>query len=251
MRASTIEYRLRGLIMTLIVVIGFWAPWLQALDLGRRVSLLEWLALEISRAGILRFVHATPAVIAAGAVLAGLGMVLRIWGTAYLGPARVNSSRMVGDALLIAGPYRYVRNPLFLGAWCMLAAIAFLMPPTGALFAIPLLTIFLLRLAMAEEKFLAVQLGESYRIYAASTPRLFPRLLAVLPRTEVRPRWLLAIGSELLAVSVFVILAGISWTYDHELMIKALLVGSGLSLVVRALLVEKPRQPHPDSAGAA
>ena len=242
MHASKIEYRLRGLIMTAIVVIGFWAPWIQELDLGKRISLLEWMALELTRAGILRFVYATPVVITAGAVLAALGMSLRIWGTAYLGPARVNNSRMLGDALLIAGPYRYVRNPLFLGTWCMLAAIAFLMPPTGALFAMPLLTIFLVRLVLAEERFLAEELGESYRIYAAATPRLLPRVLSTLPRTEVHPRWLVAIASELNAISVFAILAAFSWTYDHELMIKALLVGFGLSLVARAFIVEKPRE---------
>ncbi len=240
MHASKIEYRLRGLLMTILVVIGFWAPWISELDFGKRVSLLEWMALELSRTGILRFVYATPVVITAGAVLAALGMVLRIWATAYLGPARVNSSRMVADALLIAGPFRYVRNPLFLGAWCMLAAIAFLMPPTGALFAIPLVTIFLLRLVLAEEKFLSAELGESYCIYAAATPRLLPRLLSTLPRTPAEPRWLIAIASELLPISVFAILAGFSWTYDHELMIKALLVGFGLSLVARALVIEKP-----------
>jgi len=246
MYASNIEYRLRGLIIAAIVVVGFWAPWVSELDFGKRVSLLEWLALEISRTGILRFMYATPAVITTGAVLAGLGVFWRVWGTAYLGPDRVNSSRMLGDALLIAGPYRYVRNPLFLGTWCMLAAIAFLMPPTGALFALPLLTIFLIRLILAEEKFLAAELGESYRIYAASTPRLLPRILSGLPRTGVHPRWLPAVGSELLAISVFVILAGFSWTYDHELMIKALLVGFGLSLVARALI--PPAQEAKDAA---
>ena len=241
MHASKIEYRLRGPIMTAIVIIGFWAPWISELDLGQRVSSLEWMALQISRAGILPFVYATPVVITAGAVLAGLGMFWRVWGTAYLGPSRVNSSRMIGDALLIAGPYRSVRNPLFLGTWCMLAAIAFLMPPAGAAVALPLLTLFLVRLVLAEEKFLCAELGEAYRIYAAATPRLLPRLRSNLPRTEAQPHWLLAIGSELNTISVFVILAGFSWTYDHELMIKALLVGFGLSLVARALIVEKPQ----------
>jgi len=51
MRASKFEFRLRGLILTLFVILGFWAPWLQTLDLGKRISLLEWLALEISRLG--------------------------------------------------------------------------------------------------------------------------------------------------------------------------------------------------------
>src|SRR6185437_9115775 len=146
MKASGIEYRLRGLILLVIVLVGFCAPWIQALDLGKRISLLEWMALELSRAGLLRFTYATPVVIVAGALIAGIGMVLRIWGAAYLGPGTVNDRTMRAGELAANGPYRHVRNPLYLGTWFMIAAIAFLMPPTGALFAVPVVTIFLLRL---------------------------------------------------------------------------------------------------------
>ena len=239
MRASAIEFRLRGFILTLMVLLGFWAPWIQALDLGKRVSLLEWFALETSRAGILRFVYATPVVIAAGALLAALGMVLRVWGTAYMGPVAVNNRRMQAPQLVAAGPYRYVRNPLYLGSWFMLAAIAFLMPPTGALVAMPLITLFLLRLVLGEEAFLAAQIGDPYRAYQHAVPRLFPRLRSNLPPGKHLPRWLPALATELNSISVFVVLAGISWSYDHELMIKALLVGFGISIVARALVAEK------------
>lgn len=235
MRATSIEFRLRMPILTLLVVLGFWAPWIQALDLGKRVSLLEWLALEMSRAGILRFTYATPVVIVAGALLAAMGMVLRVWGTACLGPGTVQSRRM-HSGLIAAGPYRYVRNPLYLGSWFMLAAIAFLMPPTGALVVVPLITIFLLRLILAEEAFLAQELGEPFRQYLRSVPRIFPRLRSNLPRAQVRPQWLLGIVAEVNPISVFVVLAVLSWSYDHELMLKGILVGFGLSLVARALI---------------
>jgi protein-S-isoprenylcysteine O-methyltransferase Ste14 len=247
MQASKIEYRLRGLIMTIIVLLGFWAPWIQALDLGKRVSLLEWMALELSRTGLLRFTYATPVVIAAGTLLAALGMILRVWGTAYMGAATVNKGSLQAGALRIDGPYRHVRNPLFLGTWFMLAAVAFLMPPTGALFAIPLLTLFLLRLVLAEEKFLAAALGETYRLYRQATPRLLPRLRSPLPRSGQKPHWLLAVASELNAINVFVILAFLSWSYDHELMIKGLLVGFGVSLVARALIVENGEEPRAEN----
>lgn len=239
MRASAIEFRLRGFILTLLVLLGFWAPWIQALDLGKRVSLLEWFALEMSRAGLLPFLYATPVVIGAGALLAALGMVLRVWGTAYMGPAAVNNRRMQAPELVAAGPYRYVRNPLYLGSWFMLAAVAFLMPPTGALVVIPLITLFLLRLVLGEERFLAGEIGDPYRAYQRSVPRLFPRLRSTWPRGARVPHWLAALATELNAISVFVVLAGISWSYDHELMIKSLLVGFGVSLVARALVPQK------------
>lgn len=245
MKASAIEYRLRGLILTIIVLLGFWAPWIQMLDLGKRISLLEWMALELSRAGLLRFTYATPVVIVAGALIAAIGMVLRVWGAAHLGPGAVNARAMRAGGLEVDGPYRYVRNPLYLGTWFMIAAIAFLMPPTGALFAVPVVTIFLLRLILAEEAFLARQLGAPYQHYLRAVPRLFPRLRSPLPRTSSHPRWPIAVLTELNPISVFVTLAVLSWSYDHELMIKGIVVGFGVSLIARALVAEKP------AAGAA
>lgn len=236
MRASTIEFRLRMLIMTVIVVVGFWAPWIEGSNLGQRISLLEWLALMVSRAGLLRFTYATPAVIVAGALMAAIGMVFRVWGTAYLGFGTVHHGEMQAGAVMADGPYRYLRNPLYLGGWCMLAAMAFVMPPTGALVAMPLLTVFLLRLILAEEAFLTVQLGEPYKAYVHSVPRLIPRFRGAPPAAGHKPHWLMAVLTELNPIGVFVTLAVLSWWYDNELMLKAILVSFGISLVVRALV---------------
>ena len=85
MRASSIEFRLRMLIQIVIVFFGFWAPWIGPWDLGRRISTLEWLPLEISRTGLASFTVASPFVIVAGALAALAGAVLRVWGAAYLG----------------------------------------------------------------------------------------------------------------------------------------------------------------------
>src|SRR5580698_6709919 len=176
MRASAIEFRLRMLIMVTIIAVGFWSPWIETWDLGKRISLLEWLALIASRAGILRFTYATPVVIAAASLLALAAVVLRVWGTAYLGYGTVQHAQMQAGGVMADGPYRYVRNPLYLGSWCMITAMTFLMPPTGALFTIPLITAFLLRLILGEEAFLTARLGEPYRAYLRTVPRLIPRL---------------------------------------------------------------------------
>jgi protein-S-isoprenylcysteine O-methyltransferase Ste14 len=236
MRASAIEFRLRMLIMVAIIAVGFWSPWIEQLDLGRRISLLEWLALMISRAGLLRFTYATPAVIVADSLLAALGVVLRVWGAAYLGYGTVQHAEMQAGAVMADGPYRYLRNPLYLGSWCMIAAMAFIMPPTGALFAVPLITLFLLRLILGEEAFLTEQLGEPYRAYLRAVPRLFPRLRAAPPAAGNKPHWFTSIVTELNPIGVFVTLAVLSWWYDNELMLKGILVGFGISLVVRAFM---------------
>jgi protein-S-isoprenylcysteine O-methyltransferase Ste14 len=219
-----------------IIVLGFWAPWIEAWGIGSRISLLEWLALEVSRTGLLRFTVATPVVIVAGTVVAGIGAVLRVSGTAYLGSGTVQSARMKADCVMADGPYRLVRNPLYLGLWCMVAAMALMMPPTGALFAMVLLTVFLLRLILGEERYLSARLGAPYRAYASSVPRLIPRLRSGLAPGGSKPRWVHGALAELLPIGVFFILAVLSWTYDNRLMGRAILIVFGVSLVVRAVL---------------
>jgi protein-S-isoprenylcysteine O-methyltransferase Ste14 len=226
-----------------IIILGFWAPWIQAWGIGSRISLLEWLALELSRTGLLRFTAATPAVIVISALIAGIAALLRVWGTAYLGSGTVQSVRMQAEGVMADGPYRYVRNPLYLGLWCMVAAMAFLMPPTGALLAMVLLTLFLLRLIFGEEQFLSTQLGEPYRMYKTGVPRLIPRLRTAVARGHSKPNWLRGVLAELLPIGVFFTLAVLSWSYDNRLMGRAILVSFGISLVVRALLPQTKDQP--------
>jgi protein-S-isoprenylcysteine O-methyltransferase Ste14 len=243
MRATAIEFRFRMLIQIAIVFVGFWAPWIGAFDLGRRVSTLEWLALEISRTGLLSFTLATPVVIILGSLAAALGAVFRVWGSAYLGYATVHHGAMQAGSVMAAGPYRYVRNPLYIGGSFMMAAISMLMPPTGALFTLVLVAVFYLRLILGEEAFLTVQLGEPYREYLRAVPRLIPRLHSTLPRAAAQPHWLIAILTEINPIGIFFTLAVLSWRYDNLLMIKSILVSFGLSLVIRALMPREQSTP--------
>jgi len=68
--------------------------------------------------------------------VAAMAVVFRIWGSAWLGHTIVLNSQMNAGSLMADGPYRYVRNPLYLGVFCMIAALALLMPATGALFSL-------------------------------------------------------------------------------------------------------------------
>ncbi len=247
MRASAIEFRLRMVINTAIIVLGFWAPWTGAWGtsgiFSQRITMLEYLALQASRTGLLIFNVAAPALILCSALLAGIGAFLRVWGTAYLGTGIVNSLDMKAATVMADGPYRYVRNPLYLGLWCMVAAMAFIMPVTGALFTLALITAFMMRLIFAEEKFLSDQIGEPYQLYCSSVPRLAPRLRSNLQSAHSHPHWLRAILAELTPIGVFVALAFFSWTYDHQLMGRIILISFGVSLVTRALTPQSSREP--------
>jgi protein-S-isoprenylcysteine O-methyltransferase Ste14 len=259
MRASAFEFRFRMWIQVGLVVLGFWAPWiglwssigfwsspLGTLDLGRRISTLAWLAVQISRLGIATFTVVTPIVIVAGALFAAAGMVLRVWGSAYLGYGTVHDAQMQGGAVMAAGPYRYLRNPLYLGGWFMMLAMSLLMPPSGALFVMMLVTIFYLRLILGEEAFLSAKLGEPYRLYLRAVPRILPRLRSSLPAAPANPHWLVAVATELNPIGIFFTFAVLSWTYDNLLMIKAVVICFGISLIVRACI--PGNAPRPDAA---
>jgi protein-S-isoprenylcysteine O-methyltransferase Ste14 len=246
MRASAIEFRLRMAINAAIIVLGFWAPWIagrgSSTIFAQRIPLLEWLALEWGRTGLVRFTVAAPAVVVLAAAIAGLGAVLRVWGTAYLGTGTVTSMAMKAGRIVADGPYRYARNPLYLGLWFMVAGIAFLMPVTGALFSMALITVFLLRLILAEEAFLGPQMGDMYKVYLRAVPRIFPRLHATPGPGGGHPHWLRAALAEIMPIGVFVALAFLSWTYDNRLMTKAILISFGLSLIARALMPARTDQ---------
>jgi protein-S-isoprenylcysteine O-methyltransferase Ste14 len=242
MGATKIEFRMRMGIMAAVIALGFWAPWIEAWGIGARIPLLEWLALELSRTGVLPFTVASPLVIVAAILVAAVSVMLRVWGTAYLGPFTVQHGQMQAGAVLADGPYRYVRNPLYLGSWCVFAAMAFLMPVTGALFAMVLLTVFLLRLILGEEAFLTGQLGKPYQEYQRAVPRLLPRLHTGLQPSGRKPQWFRAVVAEVNPIGIFLILAVLSWSYDNWLMVKAVIVCFGISLVVRALTMETGRE---------
>jgi protein-S-isoprenylcysteine O-methyltransferase Ste14 len=236
MRATAIEFRLRMLINAIIIVLGLASPWIELWGVGRRITTLEWLATEVSRLGLLSFAVATPAVLVAASLIAAIAVILRVCGAAYLGPRIVQSGDMKADAVMADGPYRYVRNPLYLGVWFMVAALAFLMPPTGALFAMVFITLFQLRLILGEEAFLTAKIGEPYLAYLRAVPRLIPRLRTALPPSGAKPRWILSLLTELTPIGVFVALSAASWTYNSRLMFRVILVFFGVSLVVRALI---------------
>lgn len=236
MRATAIEFRLRMVINMAIILLGLWSPWITFGNTGRRILLLEWLPLQINRLGLLPFSSAATFVIALAAIIAALGAFLRIAGAAYLGPGTVINSEMLAGSVMADGPYRYVRNPLYVGLWFMVAAIAFLMPPTGALCTMLLLSFFVLRLTLGEEAFLTAQIGQPYRAYLQAVPRFLPRLRSPLPRQNSTPHWLKAVLAELAPIGIFVALAFFSWNYDSTLMGEVILIFFGLSLVVRAFL---------------
>jgi len=227
------------LITLTIILLGLWAPWIEVWQLGTKIPLLEWLALQLSRHGLLSFSTAAPLVLVLGSLIAAIGAFFRIWGSAWLGPATVIHSQMQAGTVMADGPYRFVRNPLYLGLGCLVAAVMLLMPPTGALFAGIAMFLNILGLTFGEEAFLTGQLGAPYQAYLRAVPRFMPRLRGAPPPTGSKPHWLRAVLTELTPVGIFLAFACLSWRYDYRLLGRAILVSFGIGLIGRAFFIGK------------
>jgi protein-S-isoprenylcysteine O-methyltransferase Ste14 len=235
MKATPFEFRFRFFILAIIYLLGFAAPWNYWLHLD---SIRTWqlLAAWPARSGWISFSSATIVVLLIGIACALMGAFLRTWGTAYLSPSIVQDSAMHGEGVIAAGPYRYVRNPLYLGNFIHTFALALLMPPSGAIVCILAISIFQLRLIGAEESFLTAKLSEPYVVYCARVPRLIPALMPRVAASTMQPKWSLAFLGEIYVWGVVVSFAILGWRYNSILIIKGVLISLGLSLIVRAFL---------------
>jgi protein-S-isoprenylcysteine O-methyltransferase Ste14 len=246
MKASGFEFRFRMWISAAIVILGFWAPWLEWsttwlptwLHLGTRTTAWLWLGFQLSGLDI-SSTTGIEAVTGLAIAVAAIAACFRVWGTAYLGSGIVHNREMKAGQVMADGPYRFVRNPLYLGSFLTIAAVAILMPPSGALVSLVLLAIFLLRLILGEEAFLAPKLGEPYAAYRKAVPRLIPALTPRVPAGGLRPDWGHALLAEIFPIAVPACLAVLSWQYNAHLLIRAVLISFGLSLVIRAIVVPK------------
>jgi protein-S-isoprenylcysteine O-methyltransferase Ste14 len=182
------------------------------------------------------------------------GAWLRTWGTAYLGVDVMSDKQMRSDTvihpseparrgsrLMAAGPYRYMRNPLYVGSWLNTLALTLLMRPSGAVFTLVALVGFHVRLILAEEAFLRAKLGEAYVAYCAQVPRIVPKLTSPKPTSQNRDvghpaRWDRAAVAEVYMWGSAAGFAVLGWRYDANLLLQCVLVSLGVALVVKGLV---------------
>jgi protein-S-isoprenylcysteine O-methyltransferase Ste14 len=237
-KATQFEFRYRLWIGLVIYVIGFWSPWLRYGKLAAPVT-TTWLELTFQLGRIMPLSAASLTITIAAILLLAAGAGMRIWGSAYLGPSIVTSGSMHAHTVLAAGPYRYFRNPLYSGSYLNQLAVAILMPPSGSVFFVVACSVQIIRLILGEEAYLAKQQGAPYLEYKARVPRLLPALTPRVPASPVVPKWGIATVSETFYVACTISFLALAWRYNAFLLMQAIVVCFGLSLVVRALFVKK------------
>jgi len=111
-----------------------------------------------------------------GAVLTVACFALRLWGSSYLSEGIVWSDNARVDRLLVNGPFRFTRNPLYLGNLLMALGVGVLASPAGWAIIIVGACLFVLALMRFEERGLRARYGEQFTQYRAEVPALLPRL---------------------------------------------------------------------------
>jgi protein-S-isoprenylcysteine O-methyltransferase Ste14 len=193
-RASKFEFEYRFWIIGALFGIAFW---LYSFDHTNFAVVVLHLIAPAVNPDSPRGIFWLRIVFACGALSVFLSAVLRTWATAYLRAEVVHDPSQHSEALVADGPYRYVRNPLYLANLPMAAGVGVLASRSGWLLLVAGISCFVYRLILREEQGLLETQGESYRRYLAAVPRFWPALKPRVPSGGATPRWGQAIAAEM------------------------------------------------------
>jgi protein-S-isoprenylcysteine O-methyltransferase Ste14 len=183
-------------------LLSFWRGWL------RRRGLIAWYLIEVgglwsgTTLALLvlspwwlrwNWSGASPLQVL-GCILFVVSAVAGIWAVAKMGWARLllagalfpigagAEEKGVPQRLVVEGPYRYVRNPLYVGDFCLIVGAALL---TRSWALVLVAALYLVQLAIQlpfEERELRERFGVPYRCYCQLVPRFVPRRMPVRQR---------------------------------------------------------------------
>lgn len=135
-----------------------------------------WLAVFVIAGLVLGRIVALPVsypVQVAGLALAGAGIAMMMWAAATL--ARARTSMIPGvrpKALVTQGPFRFSRNPIYLGDLLLMAGILIALDAAAGVVMVPFFGWLLAdRFIRLEEKVIEAEFGEDFRSYMAKTRR--------------------------------------------------------------------------------
>ena len=251
MQASAFEYRHRYALHGLVYAFCLAAPWTPLLPPPYHAPLWSFvqngsswflIANSLTRPLYQHFALVWDAELVLMIVCAGLGAWLRAWGASYLGASTVHRGGMVSDDLLAEGPFRYTRNPLYLGTVLHTIALAFVMRPEAGLLCIALITVMQFRLIGREEPYLLERIGEPYALYMQRVPRFVPSWRPRVAPGTSKPRWRQAVLSEAYMIGVALTLLlvgwsrGFAWEASVVRVMQGVIISLGASVAAKAFI---------------
>lgn len=194
MRGTEFEFRYRFFLIGAIYAIAFSCYSFDHVNAGYAIawSLLGHRPLETAAHDRV-VVHC---IFGAGALLAIAAAAIRTWGAAYLKSTVVHDLDLHSEALVADGPFRYTRNPLYLGGVLLAAGIGLMASRLGLVALVALQYVYYARLIGREEANLLEAQGERYAAYCRAVPRFWPALGPRVASGGMKPRWVQAFVGE-------------------------------------------------------
>ena len=183
MRATEFEFRYRSWLNLAHFWLAFQVYGIDHVNFAEAIS--RWAAgpSHVRMHAIARLIFAF------GTALVALAAALRTWAAAYLRSDVVHDREIHLEILVADGPYRHVRNPLYLGTFLFSLGLGFLSSRLGFAILAGGAVIRILRLMGREESGLEREQGEGFREYCRRVPRLLPSLRPQLPSGMAIPKW--------------------------------------------------------------
>jgi protein-S-isoprenylcysteine O-methyltransferase Ste14 len=236
LRATEFEFRHRFWIISGIFYLGFSCYIWDHMNMSVALARMILGGLHSPLAG-----RSIRAILAAGVLIVTLAALVRSWAEAYLHSSVVHDSQLHSDRLVADGPYRHVRNPLYLGNILLAFGLGSMASRTGFLILVAATVPFVYRLILREEADLLESQGEGYRRYFETVPRLWPSLRALVPASGARPNWVDGFAGETFVWSFPIGMA----VYDVTLRLVHfwIIIGVGLAVYFLQAWLRKRRKP--------
>jgi protein-S-isoprenylcysteine O-methyltransferase Ste14 len=209
MKATNWEFENRAWLFGMVFAVAF--PLYFFDHLNATQALAEWLAIRLKTDADL----VTRILLAVGAILVAIAAWLRTWASAYLRADVVYAKDIKTTAIVADGPYRYVRNPLYLANVLMVMGIAAMMSRAGFFVAVVGMLVFCYRLIFREEAELLAAHGQSYGDYRKAVPRLLPSPWPRVPSAAGHARWANGFKAELWCWGFAAAVAGFAITLQQ------------------------------------
>jgi len=135
--------------------------------------------------------------VAAGVAMVVVGELMRFWAVRHIGTISRTRTATRQGPLITSGPFRIVRNPLYLGNWMiwtglvMASRLVWMLPVAWAVFALQYGT-----MVIWEEARLRSMFGRQYDRYALGVPRWLPAPPNDLAPLQTRHPWRAVAFSE-------------------------------------------------------
>jgi protein-S-isoprenylcysteine O-methyltransferase Ste14 len=187
MHATQWEFRHRTWFFFAIFCIGLAFYWIDPHNSGEVIA--GWLRAQVVFLRENRQQSVVRGVFLVGALVVGIGAMIRAWAGAYIRAEVLQDSKLRTEKLVADGPFRHMRNPLYLGILIGVFGAGVMCSPMGWAVQVGLAIVFVYRLILREEAELLNGQSESFRDYCRAVPRLLPAIKPRIAASGAHPHW--------------------------------------------------------------